>query len=189
MAGETDGEEMFRLATLAASQSDREGTYYLGFCLFEFGYHGCEKNLEMAKESYLITAELGGVYAMERFGALIQESDPLRWFWWGQAAKRGRASSLLQNFAEQLSQFESGSRYDSVIFLIGRALNGHVSVEESTIFGENYNFDNLIGPTNTAISFHKSQLSACRRVEFVLSSTRHLQGSSRFDRQHDLGES
>ena len=45
---------------------------------------------------------------------------------------------------------------------IGKALNGHVSVEKRTIFGDDDDFDNLIGPANTAISFNKSQLAACR---------------------------
>ena len=46
----------------------------------------------------------------------------------------------------------------------GKALRGHVSVEDRTIFVECFVFDDLIGPAITAISFYKAQLSACRRA-------------------------
>jgi hypothetical protein len=52
----------------------------------------------------------------------------------------------------------------AVVFQIGRALNGQISVEERIIFGHIPGFDNLIGPANSAISFYKSQLAACRRA-------------------------
>jgi hypothetical protein len=161
MAGEIGGEERVRFATLGASQKERDGFLFLGHC-FDEGV-GCEENEEKARENYLIAAELGHVDAMVLAGSLVEESDPLRWFWWGRAAKRGDAYAFVQNFAQQLSQLESGSRNGAVVFQIGRALNGHVSVEKRTIFGANKEFDNLIGPANTAIAFYKAQLTACRR--------------------------
>ncbi len=49
-------EEAFRLGQLAASQHERDGFYFLGFC-FRYGI-GCEKDLNLAKENYLNAAEL-----------------------------------------------------------------------------------------------------------------------------------
>jgi hypothetical protein len=99
---------------------------------------------------------------MTHFGKLLDESDPARWFWLCQAAKRGNMYHFLGNFSRQVQEFESGSGNVVNMFQIGKALNGHVSVEKRTIFGDDDDFDNLIGPANTAISFNKSQLAACR---------------------------
>jgi hypothetical protein len=75
----------------------------------------------------------------------------------------GMHSRSWTDFLPPVEEFNSGSGNSGVVFQIGKALNGHVSVEEKTIFGLG-NFDNLIGPANFAISFYKSQLSACRRA-------------------------
>jgi hypothetical protein len=92
---------------------------------------------------------------------MLNESDPLRWYWLGQAAKL-KESRFLLNFAKQVQELNSGSNNAAVVFMIGKALSGHVSVEEETIFGERHDFDNRICSANTAISFYKSQLAACR---------------------------
>jgi hypothetical protein len=141
-------------------QLEREGFYHLGYCL-EFGF-GCEKNEDKARENFLIAAELGDVYAMSRFGQLVDESDPLRWFWWAQAAKRDETADFLHSFAGKVEKFESGSGNAAVVFLIGRALSGNVDFEMRTIFGVSGEFDRQFGPANTSISFYKAQLSACR---------------------------
>jgi hypothetical protein len=165
MAVLTSREEGFRFATLAASQREREGFYCLGSC-FNFGL-GCEKSLDKAKENFLIAAELGHVKAMLWFGDLLEESDPLRWVWWAQGAKRGESYDFRSNFAEQVQQFESGSCNAAVVFQIGRTLNGNVDLEKRTLLGisgVSGEFDRRIRPANSAISFYKSQLSACCRA-------------------------
>jgi hypothetical protein len=161
MAEETIGEERFRFACLASSQRERNGFYRLGLC-FYFG-RGCEKNEDKEKENYLIAAELGHVFAMICFGQLLEESDSLRWFWWGRAAKRGEQYSFLGYFAQQVEEFESGSNNTAAVFQIGRTLNGNVDVEKRTICGDD-DFYDRIGPANSAISFYKAQLTACRRA-------------------------
>jgi hypothetical protein len=169
MASWTDGEEKFRFASLAAFQRERDGFCLLGFC---FTHRiGCEKNADKGLENYLIAAELGSVYQMSVVGKLLDESDPLRWFWWNQAAKRGVSDDFVREFSEQVEEFESGSNNAAVVFQIGRGLNGNVDAENRTIFGSNFDddeddlgFDDLIGPANTAISFYKAQLAACRRA-------------------------
>jgi hypothetical protein len=139
MAELMDFDEEFRFATLAALQRERDGFYWLGYCLKNG--HGCEKNADKAKENYLIAAELGHGTAMFWFGDLLEKSDPLRWFWWGQAAKRGETYDFFRNFAKQVQQFEAGSSNAAVVFLIGRTLNGNVDVDKRTIFGDDDEFN------------------------------------------------
>jgi hypothetical protein len=120
--------------------------------------------LDKARECHLIGAQLGFVSSMRTVGRLLDESDPQRWFWWGRAAVLGLPDPFLETLTRPAHKFKSGSgNAAAVVFQIGRASNGHTNVEERTVFGSNlYNFDNLIVPANSAISFYKSQLSACR---------------------------
>jgi hypothetical protein len=160
MAVKTSGEEKFQFAKSAASQREREGFYWLGWCYQNA--RGCVMDLVKARECYLIAAQLGNVDSMSAVGRLLDGSDPQRWLWRGRAAVFGDPSSFLLNFSAKVHQFKSGSQNGAVVFQIGKALNGHVSVENGTIFGSNRNFDNRTGPANSGISFYKSQLAACR---------------------------
>ncbi len=152
-------EESFRLAQLAASQHERDGFWLLGRC-FRDGI-GCEKDLNLAKENILITAELGHVWAACDYGRLLGDSDPARWLWLGRAALRG-PGSFRDSFAIQVEQFFSGSGTSTIVFLIGRVLNGNIDVEKKEILGASYNFDSLICPANQAVSFYSSQIKSAR---------------------------
>jgi TPR repeat protein len=66
--------------------------FWLGFC-FRDG-EGCEKDLDKAKENFLLASELGHVSAMIELGNLLDESDPQRWRWWGRAAALGDSSGF-----------------------------------------------------------------------------------------------
>ncbi len=157
--GET---EAFRLAQFSAAQHERNGFYWLGHC-FRFGF-GCEKDLNLAKQNYLIAAELGYVWAAESFGGLLDEFDPLRWLWLGRAALRGWPDSFLFSFAKQVYQFFSGFGNGTIVFLIGRSLNGNIKVGKKEIFGthQGLNFDSRIRPANQAVSFYSSQIKSAR---------------------------
>jgi hypothetical protein len=157
MANRTGGEEMLLFANSAVSQRERDGFCWLGWC-YEVG-DGYEEDLDKAREFRLIAAQLGQVWSMNALGELLDDWDPQRWLWWNRAAVLGCSDCFLINFAAVVENFDSGS---AVVFLIGRALNGHVNVEKRTIFGKEDDFDNLFGPANSAISFYKSQLSSCR---------------------------
>ncbi len=161
----------FRLAQLAAAQHERDGFYSLGRC-FCLGI-GCEKDLNLAKENYLIAAELGHVWAAKYFGDLLNESDPARWLWWGRAALRGLRTSFLLCFSEQVEKFFSGSGNASVVFLIGRALKGNIDVEKNEIFETSLNLV-WIGLANQAVSFFSSQIKYARLAvdTWALVSTR-----------------
>ncbi len=165
-------EEAFRLAQLAVARRDRDGFYLLGFC-FRDG-RGCKQDLNLAKESYLIAAELRLVVAATAYGHLLGGSDPGCWLWWGRAALRGLPGSFLRSFSKEVKAFFSGSGNASVVFSIGRALKGNIDMEKKRIFGTGYNFDSLIDPANQAVSFYDSQIKSARlAVEtWTLVSTR-----------------
>ncbi len=95
-------EEVFRFAQFAAaSKHERDGFYWLGSC-FDEGI-GCKKDLILAKENYLIAAELGGVWAADSYGCLFDESDPARWLYFGRAALRGCFLIFLRNKSINIS--------------------------------------------------------------------------------------
>jgi hypothetical protein len=161
MVGWMRGDEMFLFAKSAASQREREGFHWRGFCC-ESGI-GCDQDLQKAREFFLVAAQLGHIYSMNAFGRLLDASDPQRWLWWGRAAVLGESRWFLYYFSRSVEKFNSGSGNAASVFQIGKALNGHVSVEHGTIFGLNNKFDNRIGHANSAISFYL-QCAACRRA-------------------------
>ncbi len=109
-----------------------------------------------------MTPELGRVIAAAYYGDLLGESDPVCWLWYERAALRGRHLPFLVSFSKQVDKFFSGSGNVTIMFLIGRALNGNIDMEKKEIFGANYNFDLFIGPANQAVSFYSSQIKSAR---------------------------
>jgi hypothetical protein len=160
MAWETEGDEKFKFAQLAAAQGERDGLYVLG-CCFRDG-EGCEKDLDKAKENFLCAIELGHVSAMLWLGELLDESDPQRWHWWGRAAALGNSWNFLSNFPKQVGLFNSGSGSAAVMFVIGQALQGHVNERARTIFNRDYEFDSFIGPAKQALAFYEAQIKATK---------------------------
>ncbi len=157
---EENGEEAFRLAQLGASHHERDGFDWLGRC-FRDGI-GCEKDLNLAKEFYLIAAELGCVFGAANYGFLLDGSDPARWLWLGRSAACSLPDLFLDSFAKQVELFFSGSGNASVVFLIGRALKGNIDMEKKEIFGHDSEFDLLLGPANQAVSFYYYQVKSSR---------------------------
>ncbi len=151
-------EEAFRLAQFAAAQHERDGFCLLGRC-FHYG-RGCQKDRNLAKQNFLIAAELGHVVAAVDIGLLLGGSDPDSWLWFGRAALRGLPHFFLAYFCEQVEQFFSGSGNATVVFLIGRALKGNIDLEKKQIFGGRYDFDSCIGPANQAVAFYASQIKS-----------------------------
>ena len=168
-----NGERAFRLAQKAAIQHEIDGFYWLG-CYYRDGV-GCERDLRLANENFLITAEVGDIGGALNVGDLA-EFDATRWLWWSRAACRGLRASFLVYFSEQVEKFFSGSRKGnaSVVFLIGRALKGNIDVEKKRIFGESYGFDSLIEPAKQAVSFYDMQIKSVRLAvdTWTLLSTR-----------------
>jgi TPR repeat protein len=162
MSRYTHGLERFTFASQAAAQGERDGFYYLGVCV-ERG-EGCERDLEKAKENYLLAAKMGHVAAMDSYGELLDESDPQRWQWLGLAAARGSAGNFLRWFLGPVNRFESDPSLAPVVFMIGRVLRGHVNSEKGEIFGQSYDFARRIGPANRAIDFFTSQCDAARKA-------------------------
>ncbi len=147
-----------RLAQLAAVKRDRDGFYWLGHCL-----HAWKENVILAKEQYLIAAQLGHVGAADAYGRLFDESQPMRWIWFARAASHGCSGSFLDSFSKQVELFFFGSGNATVVYLIGRALKGNIDAEKKFFFGtRRWNFDSLVEPANQAVSFYKSQIKAAR---------------------------
>jgi TPR repeat protein len=157
MAVQSRGAERFRWAKLAAEQGERNGMYWLGFCCRNG--EGCEKDLNRAKENFLLASELGDAWAMVRLGELFGDSDPQRWHWMGQAASRGIWWSFMGGFARQVELFESGAGSATVMFAIGRVLQGHVNEEARTVFEAN---GCAVGLAKQAISFYEAQIKATK---------------------------
>jgi hypothetical protein len=157
LALQTDGRDKFKFAELAAAQGERDGFYVLGFC-FRDG-EGCEKDLDKAKENFLLASELGHVLAMLWLGDSLGVSDPQRWRWRGRAAALGNSCSFLYDFAKQVELFNSGSGSAAVMFVIGRALQGYVNEDARTIFNEKHDY---IGPAEQAIAFYEFQMKATK---------------------------
>ncbi len=171
--GQLGNEEAFPLAQLAAAQRERDGFAWLGFC-FRYG-RGCEQDLSKAKQNFLIAAELGHVGAASRYSDLLDKSDPARWIWRGRAALLGLPDPFLFSFEKQVDLFFSGAGNATIVFLIGRALKGNISMEKKRIFDKAVlNFDSLIGPANQAVSFYSSQIKSARLAidTWTLVSTR-----------------
>ncbi len=150
-------EEAFRLAQLAAAHNERDG-------FFELDSYGirCEEDLNLAKQKYLIAAELGHVAAAAKLCDLLDQSDPAHWIWSERAALRGSPNFFFGFFPNQVGRFFSGSGNATVVFLIGRALKGKIDMEKKQIFGKKYLFDCHIGPANQAVSFYESQIKSAR---------------------------
>jgi TPR repeat protein len=97
---ETDGDERFKFAQLAAAQGERDGFTWLGMS-FRFG-DGCERDLDKAKENFLRASKLGHVAAMGVLGDLMDASNMQRWQWWGRAAGCGNGYHFLSNFVKEV---------------------------------------------------------------------------------------
>jgi TPR repeat protein len=160
MVVRTEGDEKFKFAQLAAAQGERDGFYWLGWC-FRDGTV-CKKDLDKAKESFLLASELGDVLSMLELGGLLDESDPQRWRWWGRAVTLGGTWNVLFNFSKQVELFNSGSGSGAVMFAIGQALQGQLNEEAKTIFRNSFNFDSLIIPAKQAIAFYEAQIKATK---------------------------
>jgi hypothetical protein len=160
MAEQTEGEEKFKFAQLAAAQGERDGFYRLGLCFGE--EQGCEKDLDKAEENLLLASELGSGSAMEMLVWILEESDPRRWRWWGRLAALGEDLHYLSKFAKQVELFNSGSGSAVVMFAIGQAMQGHVNEQKRTIFNRSYDFDSWIGPAKQAIAFYEAQIQAAK---------------------------
>jgi hypothetical protein len=163
MAWQSDGEESFRWAEESAAQGERDGIYNFGYC-FRVGT-GCEQDAERAKAHYLVAAELGHVYAMVDVGKLFAKNDPRRFIWLGRAAANGDSCSFLSEMRHQIHNFGFGTGHANLVFVIGRAMKGHIDNEERTIFGRSVsNFNACIDLSNEALNFYEFQLQSYRKA-------------------------
>jgi hypothetical protein len=110
------------------------------------------------RENYFVAAELGYIDSMINFGTFLDKSDPQRFVWLGKAAVSGSSEPFLNEMEEQIRNLNSRSGYASVVFVIVRAMKGHIDNKKREIFLNSYKFDSRIGPANRAIQFYNFQL-------------------------------
>jgi hypothetical protein len=163
MAGKTPGEEKFRWAQKAASQGERQGFCMLAVC-YQYG-QGCELSVERAKENYLAAAELGDFSGMHQCSLLLDKTDPQRLVWMGRALPYLGYSVFvfLNEMKEMIMDFNAGTRKANVVFVIGRALKGHVDLEKGLMFRANYECE-AQRPAKQAFRFYNCQLQSYRRA-------------------------
>jgi TPR repeat protein len=148
--GEGISEERFRWAEKSASQNERDGFYSLGRC-YEEG-DGCQKDLERAKENYLVAANLGSVHAMCMCRSFYGKENPQRYVWMGKAASCRSSSLELSFLLEMMEQTCSGSLANKkVLFVIGRALKGQIDSHKREIFGSSFRFSGFFSSANNAL--------------------------------------
>jgi hypothetical protein len=78
------------------------------------------------------------VYAMFYLGELFDKDDPQRFVWLGRAAANGNCAYFLNEMRDQFRNLISGTGRGNVVFVIGRALKGHIDNEKRTVFGDDY---------------------------------------------------
>ena len=94
---------------------------------------------------------------------LLDESDPVRWYFWSKAALRGLSRLFLDYISKQVELFFSGSGNATIVFLIGHTLNGNMDMEKEEIFGcRHRKFESLIAHAIQAVSFYSSQIKSAR---------------------------
>jgi len=153
-------EERFFFALRASLQGERDGFCSLGWC-YEDGL-GCVQDVTKAKDKHLLAAKLNLVQAMRNLASLLDDCDLQRWHWWGLASSRGDPTTFLDYFGSVVYRFNSDPSLASALFMIGRALKGHINTERKTIFGESSYYYSRIVPANRAMAFFSFQCAAAR---------------------------
>jgi hypothetical protein len=98
---------------------------------------------------------------------LLDKDDPQRFVWLGKAAARNPpgSSSFLSGMRNQIHNFNNGTGHATVVFVIGRALKGHIDKNKRTIFGKvEYDFNSRIDHANRALHFYEFQLQSYRKA-------------------------
>ena len=158
-------EEAFLLAKRAAVQHERDGFNVLGWSY----RNGRARDVNLAKENYLIASELGHIMAANNYALMLRLTDSDRWLWLSRAAVHGQPYYFIGSFAEQVHQFNSsGSGSSYALFCIGWALKGRINLEKKELFGRGHPFfDFVVGPANQAVSFYESQVKAAHLAVFT----------------------
>jgi hypothetical protein len=65
---------------------------------------------------------------------------------------------------DQIYLLNSGIRQTKIVFVIERALKGHIDSEKRTVFRERYNCDTYIDSANQALHFYEFQLQSYRKA-------------------------
>jgi hypothetical protein len=69
------------------------------------------------------------------------------------------ALRFLKDAVEQMINFSSGFGNANVVFIIGRALTGHINRDKLEIFGAHFLFDECIDRANQALHFYEFSIA------------------------------
>jgi hypothetical protein len=98
------------------------------------------------------------------FARLLDKNDPQRFVLFGRAAvANGDSFYFLDEMSDQIRNFNHGG-HAKVVFLIGRALKGHIDNYKRTVFGICKSFSDFIIPANQALHFYNFQLQSYRKA-------------------------
>ena len=158
------GLEMPVLAETAANQGERDGFHELGII------QRYEWQRDAAKKSFLCAAQFGRVDSMTQYSCFLQASNPQKWRWLGEAAKKGNAIPFLSEFFD----FNDVVVGNQCIFMVGSYLVGHIDESTRTMFGydeeEIYSpdsdsfFDEHVAKAKSTAQFFTDQSAAARRA-------------------------
>jgi hypothetical protein len=151
------------LATKSMMQGEREGFVQMGRCLLKMRdrkSRGSDQALvDQALLKFLEASDLGSVYATEKIAEFTNDLLD-KYFWLGKAAAQSKdASRFMEMLSSQLFHLDVQPRE---IFAFGRALHGHVSVEEHKIFGDDCDFERRALLAIYAVQFFCLQTESAR---------------------------
>jgi hypothetical protein len=128
------GAERMVWAQKAALQFDRFGLNQLAHCVAQ-GW-GCAKDEERAKELYRQAAELGHRTAQFTYGETVFGAmDWQRFYWWGEAAKRGyRANFFCDAVVALIPAFARGEN-GRILHVVSGVIRDHLDSVMREIFG------------------------------------------------------
>ena len=113
----------------------------------------CKEDLKSAKENFLIAA------MCDTSLILFTGKAALAGFGGEELVLRALHFSIVDLISNQFETFFSGSTNASVMFIIGRALKGHIDMEKKKIFCTfAWVFNSLIRPSNQAIPLKSKSL-------------------------------
>ncbi len=148
-------EDCIYWAQKSAAQGERDGFYALGHC-YQHG-HGCDKNIDKAKENFLIAVNLGLFDAKICLTQLLKKNDTTRIALLGELTKLGYRNRFFSEIEEQFAKFKAGTGHTEIIFAIGRVFKENI-MEQSIFSLSSHRL------ANQALHFYNFQLQSYRKA-------------------------
>lgn len=132
-------EERLKHAILCCSHNERDAFFWVGLHYKHLQRLEQNGNFEQAKENFVRGAELGHARCMFECRNYFAKTDPTRWYWWGQAARRGQGERCFYDLPPD-PKLLIESFGCAAVFSIGRTLEGCLDIANETIFDKPHFF-------------------------------------------------